>query len=168
MLWALSKLAEAHPRLRYVVVGDGDDRPRLERIVRELGLTERVMFIGARNSIEQVLPAADVFVLPTLMEALPTVLAEAAGMGLPIVASRVGGVAEMVDDGNSGFLVPPADPEALSQGCGKLLADPDLRRSMGGRARRLAEEWFDLERQVGRLAQLYRQVISGTGAGGCA
>lgn len=168
MLRAISDLAESHPRLQYVVVGDGDDRARLEQIVRERRLTERVTFMGAWDNIEQVLPAADAFVLPTLTDAMPTVLAEAGGMGLPIAAPRVGGVAEMVDAGDSGFVVPAPAPGALSERCGKLPANPDLRRRMGDQARRLAEKRFDFERQVGRLAQLYQQLMSGTGSARCA
>ena len=159
MLEALPRLLPAFPDLRYVVVGDGPDRTRLEHMVARLGLGGSVLFAGTRNDVNEILPAADVFVLPSLTEALPTVLAEAAACELPIVATDVGGVAEMVEDGVTGFVVPPADPAALATRCGELLAQPHFRRRMAAAGRRVAEERFDLDRQSERLGELYGMLV---------
>ena len=159
MLEALPRLLPAFPDLRYVVVGDGPDRTRLENMVARLGLGGSVLFAGTRNDVNEILPAADVFVLPSLTEALPTVLAEAAACDLPIVATDVGGVAEMVEDGVTGFVVPPADPAALATRCGELLAQPHFRRRMAAAGRRVAEERFDLDRQSERLGELYGMLV---------
>ena len=155
MLEALPRLLPAFPDLRYVVVGDGPDRTRLKNLVARLGLDGNVLFAGARSDVNEILPAADVFVLPSLTEALPTVLAEAAASALPIVATNVGGVTEMVEDGVTGFVVPPADSAALAARCSELLAQPHLRHRMAAAGRRVAGERFDLDRQSERLGELY-------------
>jgi glycosyltransferase involved in cell wall biosynthesis len=155
MLEALPLLLPSYPDLRYVIVGDGPDHARLAALVSRLGIEAHVLFTGARLDVHHLLPAADVFVLPSLTEALPTVLAEAAASELPIVATAVGGNDEMVEDGITGFIVPPADEGALAARCGELLSDPGLRRRMGAAGRALARERFDLDRQARRLGELY-------------
>ena len=159
MVHALAGLVHIYPQLRYLVVGDGEDRARLEQLVAELGLTGHVVFSGVRTDVERVLQAADIFVLPSLTEALPTVIAEAGAAGLPVVATAVGGTAEMVDDGRSGFLVRPGDAIALATACARLLADRALRGRMGSRGREIAYTRFDLGRQAQELAQTYRELI---------
>ena len=155
MIRAFASLCRRDPDARYLVVGSGDDRERLEALAGELGVSSQVIFAGMRDDIPELVAASDVFVLPTLTEALPTVLAEAAAIGKPIVASAVGGVPEMVEDGETGLLVPPADTEALAAACGRLLANPALRQRMGQAARSLAMDRFDLELHADRLCGLY-------------
>ncbi len=108
----------------------------------------------------RVLAACDVFVLPTVSDALPTVLAEAAASGVPLVASAVGGVPEMCIDEGNGILVPPADPAALTAACLRLLRDPGLAARMGDEGRAVARERYDIRTQAGRLGSLYRQLIA--------
>jgi len=158
MLAALPDVLKIVPAARYLIVGDGDHRAALEKIAAEKGVSGRVIFTGTRRDIPQLLAAADIFVLPTLTEALPTVLAEAMAAEKPIIAGEVGGVPEMVDDGRNGLLVPPADSRALTEACVKLLENPQRAREMGRVGRQIVAERFDIQRQVRRLEALYLEL----------
>lgn len=160
MLRALPAILDAHPNAFYLIAGDGPHRAELESETRRLGLQSRVVFAGMRKDISRLLAASDVFVLPTLTEALPTVLAEAMAARLPIVASAVGGIPEMVADGQSGILVPAAQPEALSRACAALLDDADERRRMGESGWRIVRQKFNVEAQVRRLENVYMEELS--------
>jgi len=158
MLEALPDILKVVPDTRYLIVGDGNHREKLESIAAEKGVSDRVIFTGTRRDIPPLLAAADIFVLPTLTEALPTVLAEAMAAGKPIIASEVGGVPEMVDDGRNGLLIPPADSRALTEACVKLLKNPKRARAMGLVGRTIVAERFNIRRQVRRLEKLYLDV----------
>jgi glycosyltransferase involved in cell wall biosynthesis len=106
------------------------------------------------------LAASDIFVLPTLTEALPTVLAEAMGTQKPIIASAVGGVPEMVIPERNGLLVPPADPAPLAEACIRLLRDPAQAQMMGKTGRMIARERFEITVQAQRLGTLYQEVLA--------
>jgi glycosyltransferase involved in cell wall biosynthesis len=160
MLRAMPAIARACPRVYYVVIGEGPDRPRLEQLAQELRVAAHVLFTGERADVPRLLQAADLFVLPSLTEALPTVLAEAAASGLPIVASHVGGVAEMIEDGRSGYLVAPSSPSELADRCLELLGSAALRRRMGSAGRTVAGERFSLAGQVRRLSSLYHELMA--------
>lgn len=161
MLAALPAVAAAFPTVRYLLVGDGPHRPALEQQARELGLADRVVFAGAREDVPRLLAAADIFVLPSLTEALPTVVAEAMAAGLPIVATTVGGIPEMVRHGEAALLVPPSDPEALAAAVLRLLANPRQASAMGRSGRRLVAERFDIRTQARALADDYRALAAG-------
>jgi glycosyltransferase involved in cell wall biosynthesis len=160
MIAALPAVLGAVPDARYLVVGDGEHRDALEQAALEAGVADRVVFAGSRTDVPRVLAACDLFVLPTLADALPTVLAEAAAAGVPIVASRIGGVPEMCVDGRNGVLVDPGRPEGLADACARVLADPALRARLGAAGRELARERYDIRVQAGRLADLYRTLIA--------
>jgi glycosyltransferase involved in cell wall biosynthesis len=159
MLEAMPWILEKHPRAKYVIVGSGPHEQPLLARCRDLGLEERVVFAGHREDVPRLLAAADVFVLPTLDDALPTVLAEAMAAGKPIVASAVGGVPEMVEDGANGLLVPPAQVGELAQACAQLLEDEARRRRMGEVSREVAAARFDIRKQGAALSDLYREVL---------
>ena len=161
MLAALPEVAAAFPAVRYLLVGDGPHRPALEEQVRRLGLTGRVVFAGARDDVARMLAAADLFVLPSLTEALPTVVAEAMAAGRPIVATTVGGIPEMVRHGDAALLVPPADPDALAAAVCRLLANPRQAAAMGRSGRRLVAARFDIRTQARALADDYRALAAG-------
>lgn len=158
LLEALPDILNVVPETRYLIVGDGDHREKLKSIAAEKGVSDRVIFAGTRRDIPQLLAIADIFVLPTLTEALPTVLAEAMAAGKPIIASHVGGVPEMVDDGRNGLLIPPAAPRELTGACLKLLENPERAQEMGRAGRQIVAERFDIRRQVRRLEELYLDV----------
>lgn len=160
MVAALPAILEEFPEAVYLVVGDGDQRGSLESSVATAGLSEHVVFAGSRTDVPRVLAACDIFVLPTLSDALPTVLAEAAAAGVPLVASAVGGVPEMCLDERNGLLVPPGDPEGLSWAVLRLLRDPALTARLGAEGRVVARERYDIAAQAGKLCDLYRTVMS--------
>jgi glycosyltransferase involved in cell wall biosynthesis len=160
MIAGLGSLAATAPGVVYLIVGDGDHRAALEAAARERGVAGRVVFAGSRTDVPRVMAAADVFVHPTYVDALPTVLAEAAAAGLPIVASRVGGVPEMCLDGRNGLLVPPGDVPALTAAVEGLLTDPALAGRMGAAGRQVARERFDIRTQAARLTDIYRRAMA--------
>ena len=148
------------PEARLLLVGTGDQEPALRAQVARLGLDERVLFLGVRHDIPVILRAADLAVLPSHTEALPTTLIEAAACGVPAVASDVGGVRETVDDGRTGLVVPPRDTGALAAAVGDLLLDHDRRLAMGRSARVLAEERFDMHAWARSLRREYERALS--------
>jgi len=159
MIRAFPRVLEKHPNAYYLIVGDGSYRTMLEGEVEGLGLTGRVVFAGRQTDISSFLTAADIFVLPSLTEALPTVLAEAMAARLPIVACEVGGIPEMVVDGVSGKLVPPEDSQALANACVALLGDEFLIKSMGSAGWDYVNEKFDIRKQVENLKNLYLNIM---------
>lgn len=162
MLTALPRIAARKPDSRYLIVGDGPARDDLERQAVRRGEAGRVHFVGRRADVPRMLAAADLFVLPSRAEALPTVVAEAMAAGLPVVATSVGGTPEMVGP-ETGILVEPGDPVALAAACLELLGDPDRRASMGAAAAEVAAERFDIRRQAARLVEMYRVLAAARG-----
>ncbi len=160
MIAALAALAAQVPDVVYLVVGDGDHRPALEAAAARRGVAGRVVFAGSRTDVPRVLAACDAFVHPTLLDALPTVLAEAAAAGLPIVASRVGGVPEMCLDGRNGLLVEPGDEAGLAAACLRVLREPGLAARMGAQSREVARERYDIRTQAARLRDVYRAAMA--------
>jgi glycosyltransferase involved in cell wall biosynthesis len=140
----LRALAQLEPGAFTVrIVGDGPEREALEEEAHSLGLAD-VQFLGERNDVPAQIDDADVFALASRSEGLPVSVLEAMAAGLPVVASAVGGVPELLDEG-TGRLVPPGDPAALAEALQGVLADPGLRSRLGRAARARVEERFDLE-----------------------
>jgi glycosyltransferase involved in cell wall biosynthesis len=154
LLRAVAELGDA----RLVIVGDGPLRSSLEREARSLGLADRVEFAGAVSDVWPYLARADVFVFPSLSEPLGIAVMEAMAAGLPVVASAVGGIPELVTDGVTGYLAPPGDHAALSVHLKALLGDPGTRASMGAAARARAED-FKMERTVDGYFELYDTLL---------
>lgn len=153
----------AWPRVRarvpgavLLVVGEGPHGPVLRAMAGE-----GVIFAGTREDVPAILRASTLALLPSLTEALPTVMIEAAACGLAAVATTVGGTPETVEHGRTGLLVPPGDADALADAVTTLLADHDRRSRCGAAARQLAEERFDLRRWAQRLSRLYEQADVG-------
>jgi glycosyltransferase involved in cell wall biosynthesis len=130
-----------------LLVGDGPDRPPVEAEVRRLGLEDAVTLTGTRDDVPELLARADVFVLSSRSEGAPLSILEAMAAGLPVVSSCVGGVPELVADGETGLLVPPGDPAAMAAALGRLVADAGLRRRLGAAGRERAHRIFDVRRQ---------------------
>ena len=163
MIEALPFILKVVPEARYLVVGSGDHEGALKELVKTLGLTDRVIFSGARSDIPDLLATSDLFVLPTLGEALPTVLAEAMAAQKPIIASNVGGVLEMVEHGRNGLLIPPADPARLVEACLQLLQNPAQAQAMARAGRQIVEQRFDIRKQVQCLSDLYQETLTKRG-----
>jgi len=155
MIRALPGILASQPNSYYLVVGNGPHRDNLVEEANQAGVSERVLFAGVRRDVPRLLAASDVFVLPTLTEALPTVLAEAMAARLPIVASRVGGIPEMVGGSQSGIMVAPEDLNGLASACIQLLDHPEKRLAMGAAGWKTVNQKFSIERQVHQLKELY-------------
>lgn len=157
---AWPEVLDAVPDARLLIVGQGAEQAALERLVGELGLSEAVIFAGARHDIPDLLRASTLAALPSLTEALPTSLIEAAGCGLAAVATRVGGVCEVVDHGGTGLLVAPEDAAGFATGVVALLTDRARRDQMGARARARALERFDVDVWASNLRDVYQEIAS--------
>ncbi len=157
LLEAVAALAPRLPRLALLIAGDGPLRAGLEARAAALGVAERVTFLGIRRDREALYAAMDAFVLPSRWEGLSLALVEAMGAGRPVVATDVGGNAEVVDAGVSGILVPPDDPPALASGLESVLGDHDLAERLRGHAARAARSRFSIETHVREIAALYRR-----------
>jgi glycosyltransferase involved in cell wall biosynthesis len=163
MIRALPAVLASNLNTYYLVVGNGSHRDSLAEEVRRSGVGNRVIFAGMRKDVPRFLAASDVFVLPTLTEALPTVLAEAMAAKLPIVASRVGGIPEMIVDGQNGCFVEPEDVDGLAKACIDLVNDPKKRAAMGNAGWSIVDRKFNIERQVDKLEELYMQQLCAYG-----
>ncbi|HET6594609.1 MAG TPA: glycosyltransferase [Anaerolineales bacterium] len=163
MIRALPVILDSHPNTYYLIVGNGPHREALREEVSKAGVKERVIFAGMRQDVPRLLAASDIFVLPTLTEALPTVLAEAMAARLPLIASRVGGVPEMITERQNGFLVQPEDIQELSMSCIRLLKNRDERAAMGGEGWKIVNQKFSIERQVEQLKDLYLEQLRAYG-----
>jgi colanic acid/amylovoran biosynthesis glycosyltransferase len=163
LLRAFALVAGSHPESRLVIIGDGQLRGALEQEARSTGVRDRIDFIGARPHREVLgwMRRAAVLVIPSIRtefgreEGLGMVMLEAAAHGVPVIGSRVGGIPEGIDDGQTGFLVPERDPTALAQRLRMLLADAALRRGLGTAGRTKMEAQFDLAQQIATLETLY-------------
>lgn len=156
---AAARVREVFPEARFVIVGDGERRRELEVLTAQLSLNSSVLFLGQRNDVPELLPLFDVFVLSSVKEGFPFALLEAMAAARPIVATTVGGIPEVIKDGESGLLVPPRDPEALAQAIVTLLSDGDKAQRMGLAARERVLTHFTLERMLSETEQLYQQLL---------
>ncbi|WP_448640853.1 glycosyltransferase family 4 protein [Geodermatophilus sp. URMC 63] len=162
---AVPDLVARFPDLAVVVLGDGPLREALAKQASGLGVADVVRFAGHRPDARLLLAAADVFVLPSRHEGLPLVVLEAMEAGLPVVATRVIGSSEAVDDGVTGVLVPPARPAALGAAIGDLLADPGLRRRQGAAGRQRYLTCFGRERMAAETLAVYESALRPAGGG---
>ncbi|MFC5141099.1 glycosyltransferase [Actinomycetospora rhizophila] len=151
LLRAFRRVADRRDDVRLVMAGDGRERPRLEALVDELDLRERVLFLGHRDDVPRLLRVFDVFTLSSkTVECFPMSVLEAMSASLPVVCTDVGGVPEMVEDGVTGRVVPREDPEALATAFLDVLADPERARRMGLAGRARVREEFTLQRSIER------------------
>lgn len=154
LLEAFSRLRAERCDLVLDVAGEGPQRRDLERLVEERGLADVVRFLVLLDEagVAKALQAADLLVVPSLSEGLPVVIMEAMASGVPVVASRVDGIPELVRDGETGLLVPPSDPDALADAIARLMADSVSRDRMGAEGRRIVTELHDAARNARALA----------------
>lgn len=156
----LLRAATALPEAVFAIAGDGPLGPSLERLAEELGVADRVRFLGFRRDVPQLMAAADVFALPSLFEGSPLAVLEAMAAGRAVVSSAIGGTNEVVVDEESGLLVPPGDAEALAAALRRLLGDRPLRESLAENARSRVEERFTPAAMVHRVEQIYEQLLA--------
>jgi glycosyltransferase involved in cell wall biosynthesis len=153
--------AAAVPGARFVIAGDGPESYALHAQAERLGLRDRVVFLGHREDIPQLLAACDVFALPSIYEGSPIAVLEAMASGRAVVSSAIGGTDELIVNGDSGLLVPPGDPAALASALRRLVDDRPLRARLGARARLRAESGFSAEAATRAVAGIYEEVLAG-------
>lgn len=153
--------AHALPNVHFALVGDGELRADLE--AQAADLRDRVHFLGQRLDIPDILRASDLFILPSDSEALPTVVLEAGASRLPVVASQVGGIPEIIEDGATGILIPPRRPDLLAEKIQWVIEHPEEARRMGEAASTRIRSIFSLPAQTAALTRLYREVIEQRG-----
>jgi glycosyltransferase involved in cell wall biosynthesis len=169
LMEAFGRAFGAEPRAHLLLVGDGGCRTALEYRTRELGLEAQVRFLGQRNDIPQILGAADSFVLASQNEGNPLALMEAMAAGLPVVATAVGGVPELIVDRRSGLLVKPGDCDGLASAMLCLFRNASMRRTMAACAAEHALKTFNARRMADAYLQLYERLVAGRApiAGNC-
>jgi len=159
---AMARVAEKYPKSLLILVGKGDDKGeeeiKLKEQVERAGLTDKVIFLGWRPDVAEIMGCLDIFVLPSLNEGMGRVLVEAMAAGLPIVASRVGGIPDLVKDGKNGLLVPPADASDLEKAISVLLEDKAQRKRMGGAGKKMCR-LYSAEAMVEQIDNLYTKLL---------
>lgn len=155
LISAFVLLEKKVPSATLVFVGNGPDEVQLKRMAAESGVRQKIFFLDDRDDIPNVLPAFDLFVLPSLWEGMPIVILEAMAAGLPVLATQVGGVPELVVPDITGILVEPAAPEAWVGVMETLLVDPDLRHRLGKQGRERVETHFGINDSVAKTEGLY-------------
>jgi glycosyltransferase involved in cell wall biosynthesis len=160
-LHATARLAQTYPTAHFLVVGDGERRNDLQSLALALGVGERVHFLGWRRDIPTILAGLDVVVLPTILdfEGTPLAVIEALACAKPVVATCVGGVPELVRDGETGLLVPPRDPEALANAMARLLDDAFMGQQLGASGRALVCKVHERERMVDETERWFLQLL---------
>jgi glycosyltransferase involved in cell wall biosynthesis len=158
LLAAAARVGVRMPESRFVIVGEGELRGRLEAQSRDLGLERRCIFAGFRADLDRLIPAFTVFCLSSHMEGLGTSLLDAMAFGVPVVATAAGGIPEAVTDGITGRLVPPRDPDALAAALVEALAHPAQRAEWGRAGRRRFEERFTADRMVEATLAVYAEL----------
>ena len=159
----LLEAAVGVPDATFIFVGDGPDRSMLEARVRELHLSARVVFLGQRRDIPAWLAACDVFVLPSLWEGLPLSILEAMAARKPVIATQVGGTPEAITHGETGLLVPPADPVALAAALRTLLDNAALAAQYAAAGRARVQQEFSIETMTRRITHIYDQLLEHVG-----
>ena len=158
LLKAMSHVWESHPETNLVFVGKGDLERGLKEEARRMGVSEKVIFLGWRDDIPEIMQVLDVFVLPSLNEGMGRVLVEAMAAGKPVVASGVGGILDLVKEGQNGFLAGPGDEKGLAIAIKKLLEDKEMREVMGKRGREMAQD-FSVEKMIEKIDILYESLL---------
>ncbi len=160
LLQAFRQVVDRLPHARLAIIGRGDLEPELKALCTTLGLQDRVQFLGFRQDLLDLVGACDVFALASLYEGQGVATMEAMAMSRPTVCTGVGGVTDVVVEGDTGFMVPPRDPDALARRLLELLGDPERARRMGQAGRRRAEEHFRVEDTNRKLLGLYQNLLS--------
>jgi glycosyltransferase involved in cell wall biosynthesis len=163
LLRAIPKVIESFPEMVFVFVGDGKESSNLERMVFKLGIIDKVIFAGMRRDIPEILSILDVFVLPSLNEGLPIALLEAQAARVPVVATRVGAIPDVVKDRVTGILIPPEDPEAIAKSIVRVLSDRKGAHNMAQKGFERVRDNFSSEKMASKYIMIYKELIEGTG-----
>lgn len=157
---AAAQVAACEPRTHFAIVGDGALRADMEQYTRELNIDNRVIFTGWRRDLPRIYADLNVLVVSSDNEGTPVAVIEAMAAGCPVVATNVGGLPDLIADGQTGYLVLPGDPEALATAILRLLRDPDTASGMAQRGQGKARQYFAIERLINDVEKLYTQLLS--------
>jgi len=157
------RVAAEMPEARFVVVGDGNMRPDLERLGASLGLGDRLQLLGERDDVAEILPTFSVFLLPSLIEGMSMALLEAMAAARPIVATSVGGNLDLIRDGETGLLVAPGRPDEMAAAVLRLLKDPGWAKRLGGAAQTLVMNHYSADAMVQRIERIYSELLDEKG-----
>ncbi len=160
LIRAIALLSMEFPNLHLEIAGDGPELGNLQEEARCLGLSGRIRFLGWQRDLGPIFRSWDIFAMPSLTEGFPMAALEAMAQGLPIVATNVGGLPELVEDGRTGYLVPPSNVEALAKGLRTLILDPKRRQEMGAAGGRRSREHFSVDRMVAQTAEIYESLLA--------
>jgi glycosyltransferase involved in cell wall biosynthesis len=163
LLRATQALLPEFPALMVLIAGEGDRRFALEDLAKELGIEDSVIFLGVRTDVPDVLAALDVAVSSSDFEGSPLSVMEYMEESKPVVASAVGGIPDLVQDGVTGALVPPREPQRLAEAIARLLANPAESSQMGQRGRELRRERYSIDATVSHLSELYERTAREAG-----
>jgi glycosyltransferase involved in cell wall biosynthesis len=144
--------------VRFLLIGDGILRSKIERLIRELGIENKILLLGWRRDIPEIISSIDILVLTSLWEGLPRVFPQAMASGIPVVATEVDGTPEAIQNGVNGFLMPPGDTRGMAEKITYLIKNPEKAREMGERGKRLVEE-FDIWKMLGQQEELYSKLL---------
>jgi N-acetyl-alpha-D-glucosaminyl L-malate synthase BshA len=158
LVYAMKMVSRKDPGTKLMLIGDGPERISVERLVKRLDLEEYVTLTGFRSDVANLLSCSDVVVLCSETESAPLTLLEGMSSGLPVVATRVGGIPEIIKDGVNGLLVQSKNPEAIAEKILELNSDPEMRRSLGEAARETVLEKYTAEKIVGQYLETYESV----------
>ncbi|MBU6391594.1 MAG: glycosyltransferase family 4 protein [Planctomycetota bacterium] len=159
LITAFARVVKEIPNVRLVFLGDGELKEALFVQTKTLGLENHVLFLGMRTDVPEIISASDLFVLPSINEGFGVVLLEAMAMKCPIVATNVGGIPEVVLDGETGILVPPKDPEQLAGTIIKLIKDSTLARQLAESGYQRLKAYFDIKDTIVKIEHLYKELL---------
>jgi glycosyltransferase involved in cell wall biosynthesis len=160
VLQAVARVVQGRPRFRLVLIGDGRERPALERLAMDLGLVQHVVFAGRRRDAAELVKGFEFSILGSSEESLPNALMESMAVAVPVISTRVGGVTELVGDRVHGLLVPFGDVEAMAEAIIWMLDHPDERRQMGDAGRKRIAANFSTERMVTQTEAVYGEFLA--------
>jgi glycosyltransferase involved in cell wall biosynthesis len=163
LLRAVAMLRDRGVDATLVLAGEGPSRPELERLASQLGVAQHVQFLGdlAHEDVPAALQAMDIFAMPSTWEGFGVSAVEASAMELPVVASNIHGIPDVVVDGETGLLVPPREPQALANALERLAGNPELRRRMGAAGRAFVAAHYRWEDNAAQMAKLYQRAVGG-------
>ena len=158
LIAAAKDLVKDYPNIKFLIGGEGPEKEKLKLYADKLNLLDNITFTGFKENIKDFFSAIDIFVLPSLREALGVVILEAMALEKPIVATKVGGIPEIITDGVTGFLVPPKDFKALAEKISYLLKNPELAKTMGKTGRKYIQERFNDKEAILEHENLYKEI----------
>jgi len=163
LIQAMPKVLEEFPQAKLLIAGEGPLHEQLSSLILNSGVDGHVNALGCRQDVKDLLAISDIFVFPSISEGLGVSLLEAAAMGKPCVASRIGPLPEVLEDGESGLLVPPQSPAMLAEAVVYLAKNPEIAQAMGRRGHQALLEKFTIDRTIKQLEQVYMQVLQAAG-----